>query len=173
MRRYKHGLVIGKFIIPHLGHDALIQKTMGLCDKVTIFVVSKSTDPIPGHLRYQWMKNTYQDDLGVGDPTPVTIVHVFDDSLPSSKEDPDHDKIWTSVVNDYGPYDAFFTGNDYGPDFANTLGVAYESLDRSILGISATLIRSDPIKYWNWILFEARPYFAIHENLDRGTNHIV
>jgi len=51
--------VLGKFMPLHKGHQHLIDTARLHSQLVTILVCSLSSEPIPGELRYKWMKQSY------------------------------------------------------------------------------------------------------------------
>ena len=50
MKRYKNGLLIGKFRIPHLGHEAVIKFGSLLCHRLDVLITDKELD-IPLDIR--------------------------------------------------------------------------------------------------------------------------
>lgn len=50
------GLVFGKFMPLHLGHVLLLRFAEASCHRLTIVVCSLENEPIPGHVRFQWVK---------------------------------------------------------------------------------------------------------------------
>lgn len=79
MKRYKLGLILGRFQGIHKGHESIIEKGLELCDEVLVFVGSSdkegtSTNPFPYELRRDMLISIYGDkihifplpDLGVG-----------------------------------------------------------------------------------------------------------
>ena len=57
--RPTRGMVLGKFLPPHLGHKYLIDFAAGLVDELTVLVCTRQRQPIPGHLRFQWMQRSF------------------------------------------------------------------------------------------------------------------
>jgi HTH-type transcriptional repressor of NAD biosynthesis genes len=47
----KQGLVIGKFLPLHQGHEALIRYAASQCDELIVLLGVKKDEAIPGHLR--------------------------------------------------------------------------------------------------------------------------
>lgn len=53
------GLIIGKFMPPHAGHQFLIDYA---CQRVThldLVLFTKTVEPIPGHWRAAWLRELY------------------------------------------------------------------------------------------------------------------
>ena len=53
------GLILGKFLPPHIGHEYLIRFAAGLVDELTVQVCTSVRESIPGNLRYQWMRDHF------------------------------------------------------------------------------------------------------------------
>jgi NadR type nicotinamide-nucleotide adenylyltransferase len=149
-----HGLVLGKFLPYHLGHAHLIRRARAQVDRLTVLVCSIDTDPIPGGLRYQWVRTAHPD---------CRVVWV-DEAVPQAPEDdPEFWPIWTSLIERRaGRVDRVFTSEDYGDELARRLGAEHVSVDRgrAAVPISASAIRRDPMKHWDFIPEDVRPYFV-------------
>ena len=50
------GLVIGKFLPPHLGHIKLIEFASQYCDKLIVLICSSDKETISGDQRLIWLK---------------------------------------------------------------------------------------------------------------------
>lgn len=147
------GLVLGKFMPPHRGHETLIRFARGQVDRLVVHVCSIEKEPIPGKLRYRWMRESFPD---------CEIVH-HDDEVPSYPHEcatkDEFYAIWRrTLLNrmDRAP-DFVFAGEPYGLELAEALGARYLPLDRTEL--CATDARKDPVAFWDDILPAARPYF--------------
>ncbi len=149
----KTGLVLGKFLPPHLGHKYLIDFAQNYVDELLIVVGVRSTDPIPSELRIQWMENTF----------PNTHIIRVNDNNPHESY-PNYWKIWEETLRENLPYipQYFFASEDYGWKLSQILGMKYVPVDhkRELLSISGTKIRKNPMKYWKYIIPETRSYFA-------------
>jgi cytidyltransferase-like protein len=53
------GLLPGKFMVPHIGHLRLVEEAGRHTDTLTLLVCSSENDPVPGALRYAWMKSSF------------------------------------------------------------------------------------------------------------------
>lgn len=148
------GVIIGKFLPPHRGHQYLIDFGAAYVDELTVMVCSIEREPIPGHLRYQWVRDHFPN---------VRIVH-HDKEIPQEPhEHPDFWRIWKEAILEYvgGPIHHVFASEDYGWKLAEVLGATYIPVDhaRSLVPISGTKIRENPMQYWEFILPAARSYF--------------
>jgi len=152
------GLILGKFLPPHCGHQYLIDFAAEYAGHVTVHVCTLPTDPIPGALRYQWMREQFH---GRRD---VTIIHCEDIVPQTPEEDPEHFwDIWrtTLLKRMDGPPDLVFASEPYGFPLAETLGARYVPVDhaRAQVPVSGTHLREDPLRYWKYLIPPARPYF--------------
>jgi HTH-type transcriptional repressor of NAD biosynthesis genes len=160
VKRYKHGLVLGKFMPPTNGHLFLIDSASLKCEKVHVMICSIEGEPISGQLRYNWLKQIYNND-------PVVEIIWCDDpnpSYPNECESPEvfYEKYWVpSIYNRILELDVVFTSEAYGDEFAKYLGVRHELVDikRTAVPVSATAVRNDPFGHWGYIPFEVKPYF--------------
>ncbi|WP_372899661.1 adenylyltransferase/cytidyltransferase family protein, partial [Stieleria sp.] len=50
------GMVLGKFLPPHLGHAYLVDFARHYVDDLTVVVGTLAAEPIPGARRYEWMR---------------------------------------------------------------------------------------------------------------------
>lgn len=151
-----NGLVLGKFMPLHLGHKHLLDTAQANCDNLTIIVCSLSSEPIPGQLRYRWVRELY--------PT-ANVVHLKDDNIPQDpSEHIDFWNIWRKALKSFHPepIDFVFTSETYGDRLALELEAKHHCVDlpRLTQPISGTQVRNDPITYWDYLTAQAKPYFA-------------
>lgn len=152
------GFVLGKFMPPHRGHQFLIDFAHGMVDHLVIVVGSLPTEPIPGELRYQWMKQLYPD---------CHVVHL-DAVLPQypheAASETEFWELWRSHLQALLPWpvDYVFASEDYGIRLAQELAARYIPMNqaRQLVPISGTEIRQQPFRYWEQIPELVRPYFV-------------
>jgi len=153
--QFETGLIIGKFMPPHKGHLHLIDRAKGHVRRLTILVCSLAHEPIPGHLRYHWMKELYPD---------VDVRHHTDENPQEPHEHPDFWNIWERSIRRFCPEspDVLFTSDLYGRELAKHLNANYIPVDpdRSKIPISGRQIRNDPYLNWDFIPECVRPYYA-------------
>lgn len=161
---YKSGLVFGKFCCPHKGHLYLINTALKNCEKVTVLICSISSEPIPGEVRFNWLKEIFKREPNPDTRKRINIVHCSEE-LPQY---PDEDKVsfwnlWANVVKRYTPedLDVLFTSEEYGAPFSRHLGVKHHlvDIDRKMYSVSGTKIRENPFLYWDYIPDIVKPYF--------------
>ncbi|TGN21156.1 ATPase [Leptospira idonii] len=152
-----HGLILGKFYPPHLGHLHLIREAKKHCNHLTVLVATLKRELIPGSLRFQWMKELTED-------LPAHVVWVQDENPQYPEEDPiQFWEIWKKTILSHSPapIDVLFTSESYGDPLAKVLGTKHQIIDleRKAVPISASKIRNNPADYWEFIPEIERPFF--------------
>jgi HTH-type transcriptional regulator, transcriptional repressor of NAD biosynthesis genes len=152
-KRMKTGLVLGRFLPPHLGHQYLFDFAQNYVDELLLIVGTRPTDSIAGELRLSWIREMAPN---------ARIIHVNDENPEESH--PQYWQIWEQTLRTALPYipDYIFASEDYGWKLADLLGMQYIPVNhaRTLVPISATLLRSDLLKYWQYIPPVVRPYFV-------------
>lgn len=148
-------MILGKFMPVHRGHQYLIDFARDRVEQLTVMVGSLASEPIPGHLRYEWVKELYPD---------VNVVHCTDENPQYPHEHADFWNIWVASIRKFIPEgpDVVFTSEEYGDELARRLGsehVLYD-LSRSVVPVSATQIREDPYENWQFLPAPVRAYYA-------------
>jgi HTH-type transcriptional repressor of NAD biosynthesis genes len=148
-------MILGKFMPPHAGHEYLVQFARGFVNRLTVLVCSLESEPIPGELRCQWMRELFPD---------VRVVHVTEDLPQTPAEHPRFWDIWRRVVRQAvgEPIDYVFASEDYGHRLAAELDATFVPVDlsRTHVPISAAQIRASPLAHWEFIPACVRPYFV-------------
>ncbi|HEY7543799.1 MAG TPA: AAA family ATPase [Blastocatellia bacterium] len=149
------GMILGKFMPVHRGHQHLIDFARRRVDHLTVLVCSLESEPIPGHLRYEWVRELYPD---------VNVVHCADENPSEPKDHSQFWEIWLASIRRFIPVgpDYVFTSEYYGDELAARLGARHllVDLDRKTVPVSATMIRERPFDNWQFIPECVRPYFA-------------
>src|SRR4051794_34695897 len=149
------GMLLGKFLPPHLGHVYLVEFASRYVDQLTVVVCSLAREPIPGELRYRWMRELFPFD---------NVVHLTDELPQEPKEHPDFWALWKASLERVlpGRPDFVFASEDYGRKLAEVLGGEFVPVDRDRVAVpvSGTAIRTDPMRHWDYIPRCVRPYFA-------------
>jgi len=165
---YKVGVFPGKFFPPHRGHLNSIINAATQCEKLYV-VVSNNPKAIERackeskirlmdlKLRTRWMSVELQSF------DHIKVIMFDEDGIP---EYPAGWELWSEKLLEVVPekFDVIFGGEtkyaeQYNIKFPD---VKYELFDygREKYPISATMIRSNPLKYWDYILGVAREHFA-------------
>lgn len=149
------GMALGKFMPPHLGHLYLAEFGQHHVEEMTVVVCSLQREPIPGTLRYQWMKELLPH---------VRVLHLTEE-LP--QEPSDHPNFWNlwreALLRILGePPHRVFASENYGLQLARELGAQFIEVDitRGAVPVSGTAIRTQPMNHWSYIPRCVRPYFA-------------
>jgi HTH-type transcriptional regulator, transcriptional repressor of NAD biosynthesis genes len=142
--RYRHGLVLGKFYPPHLGHHHLIRAMAGRCERATVLVEAARAESIPLADRMAWLAAEHPDVTVLGSRCDLPV-------------DYDDDQVWDAQVAvmkaalaGRPPVDVVFTSERYGARLAARLGAEHECVDpaRSVFPVSGTAVRADLTGHW-------------------------
>lgn len=155
MSRPSRGLVLGKFMPPHRGHQLLVDFAKNYCQHLTVLVCTRTCEPIAGELRFGWMRALFPDQH---------LVHITEDLPQEPADHPDFWAIWRRVCLDAaaGPIDVVFASEAYGWRLAEVLGAAFVPVDpnRQLVPCSATQVREDPMRFWPYIPEPVRPHYV-------------
>jgi HTH-type transcriptional regulator, transcriptional repressor of NAD biosynthesis genes len=141
----RRGLVIGKFMPLHRGHELLIDTAAAECDDVTVVVydseVAGTSVPMPLDLRLAWVRELYpqlEQLVGLPDPIPWP-----------ENEDPAGAGVYAEQLRFLGRFDRFYSSEPRYSRFASLLGAEHVVVDesRQLVPVSGTLIRSDPYRH--------------------------
>jgi HTH-type transcriptional repressor of NAD biosynthesis genes len=152
----KHGLVIGKFLPLHTGHEALIKFAKSNCDELIVLLGVTAGEPIPGYLRYKWLWETFRFEPGIR-------IEYTDDPLPdapvSSRE---VSKVWADYLSKRFPETrVIFSSEQYGEYLAEYMGIEHRFFDaeRIKIPVSGTMIRDNPYVNWGYLAPSAKHHF--------------
>jgi HTH-type transcriptional repressor of NAD biosynthesis genes len=158
----KTGLMVGKFYPPHKGHLYVIDQARSRTvddsgvDFMLVVVGSSPDEIIPGELRAEWLRQLV--------PTNTQVIHLPDDNPVGVT--PDQDEFWTVWRRNLQMHLPFipqylFGSEDYINTLARWMGMTPWLIDRPRhrFPISATQIREDPKKHWEFIPDVVRPYY--------------
>jgi len=133
----------------------LIEYAQQRTTHLTVLVCSLAREPIPGPLRYRWVKELFPG---------LNVQHFAEDVPQTPDEHPDFWDIWRDVIRGYLPTgpDYVFTSETYGDRLAESLGAQHICVDlkRGTFPVSGTAVREDPHKYWGQIPPPVQAYFA-------------
>ncbi|MGV3524855.1 MAG: AAA family ATPase [Candidatus Sericytochromatia bacterium] len=162
-QRPVRGLVLGKFLPPHQGHQYLINFARAQVDELVVVVGTLPTEPIAGTLRWEWMC-----ELCPG----CTVLHL-DAVLPQAPEEaPSVAAFWAQwraaltallAAQAPGAIDLVFASEAYGERLAQELGAEYRPVDpvRLARPISGTAIRQHPLEHWEMLPPPVRAHYAL------------
>jgi len=151
------GMILGKFLPPHLGHQYLVDFARNFVHDLTVMVCSIKAEPIAGELRHGWMREMCPQH-------GVRVVHHTDEIPQSPEEHPDFWRIWHDAIRRFIPTgpDFVFASEPYGQKLADTLGARFVPVDlgRTLVPTSGTAVRTDPMRNWEYIPACVRPHFV-------------
>jgi HTH-type transcriptional regulator, transcriptional repressor of NAD biosynthesis genes len=155
VQRFATGMILGKFMPLHKGHQHLIEFARPQVEHLTVIVGSLAAEPIPGHLRFDWVRELYPE---------LAVYHCTDENPQYPHEHPDFWTIWVRSIRRFlpdGP-EVVFSSEEYGEELARRLGTVHVSCDlaRDAVPISATRIRENPYANWHFIPELVRPYYT-------------
>ena len=134
------GLVLGKFLPPHAGHQYLIEFARAWADEVTVVVGTLKRESIPGELRFRWMRELFPS---------VEVIHLTDENPQDPSEHPDFWAIWKASLLRVlrHPPDVVFASEPYGAPLAKVLGARFVPVDlgREAVHVSGTQCREQPL----------------------------
>ena len=148
------GLVLGKFLPYHAGHAHLIGAARSQVDEWVVLVCSIDREPIPGALRFRWVRDCHLD---------CRVVHVAEEVPQAPEESDEFWPIWVDLIARHaGPIDMVFTSEEYGDELGRRIGASHVCVDRErkTAPISGTKVRLDPMRHWEMIPPVVRPYFV-------------
>jgi HTH-type transcriptional repressor of NAD biosynthesis genes len=141
------GLVVGKFMPLHRGHQFLIDSALAEVDDLTIVVYDspgvKFTDRLPEmplKQRVKWIADLYPNVENI-----VPRHDILPDVDPKVKDDPAYAIDYARDLDFLGSFDYVFSSESYGEPFANALDATHVEVDaaRTLVPISGTAIRED------------------------------
>lgn len=154
MKKYNHGFIVGKFMPLHNGHVLVIDTALAQCEQVTICLLSRTDEVIPGETRLSWLRSLYGSQC---------VVTHHTNELPQDEGGYEHwDQYLASirlVCSD--SYDAVFSSEAYGERLAKDLAAEHMSVDaaRTAVPVSGTLIRSNPLKHFDYLPDIVKEYY--------------
>jgi len=152
-----NGVIIGRFMPPHSGHLYLIDVARHMVDRLYILVCTLSHEPIPGELRYRWVRELAPE---------CETVHITEEIPEARRGAAGATTIWARTVRNAIPdgVSRVFASEEYGWDLARELNARFVPVDpsRNNIPVSATAIRRDPYGMWRFIPPVVRPWYVRH-----------
>ncbi|WP_069744575.1 AAA family ATPase [Streptomyces sp. EN23] len=145
MKRYEHGLVLGKFYPPHAGHHHLVRTAQDRCERLTVLVCAASVESVPLADRVDWMREVHPEATVVG-AVDDTHMDVRDPAVWDA-----HMAVFRAAVTER--VDAVFTSEAYGKELGRRFGADSVLVDpgRTLFPVSGTAVREDPVGCWDFL----------------------
>ena len=162
-KKYKNAMIIGKFMPFHKGHRVMIEFAKSLATVVHIFPLGHDKESIPLKTRVKWISDEFKYE-----PITVTRVNYDPSELDESSESNEKSsREWASYLKTHIEecnIDVIVGSEMYVKYMADYLGIDYELYDveRTNVHISATDIRNNPIKYWDYLCPSTKRTYAKH-----------
>lgn len=151
------GLIVGKFMPLHRGHQLLIESALARVDDLTVVVYDSHPDgtypSMPIEKRMKWITELYPQIENIvprvdflGELTGPTITQ-------EEKDDPKYAPAYAKDLAFLGKFDYVFSSEEYGDPFAKALGAKSVVVDqvRTMLPISGTQIRENLYDHRGWV----------------------
>lgn len=157
MGRYAHGLVIGKFYPPHLGHQHVIARAADRCEEVTVLVMAARRETISLGDRMAWLREAFasQRAIAVSGVTCDAPVDYGDRAVWAAQV-----AVMRAALARDGrpPVNAVFSSESYGRELADWLWADQVAVDvgRTAVPISASKIRADLHGTWDMLIPSAQ-----------------
>ena len=158
------GLIIGKFLPLHLGHEALIEFGKNNCDRLIVVVCGTPEEEISLVERIWRIQEKYKNVNNIYISCINTNKENLPDSIESSRE---VSKVWAECLNNKkffgrsGMVNVVFGSEQYISYLAEYMGIDHLIFNeaRTIVPISATKIRQNPWLNWHYISKELKDLF--------------
>lgn len=165
MKKYNKALVIGKFMPLHKGHLALIDFAATQAESVFVCVTGHDGEVISSAERAWWVIESYIQNFSINvcnlsyDPEKLNESSVSD--IKSSEE---WAEFLKAELDDFSEIDVIIGSEMYVKYMADYLGIAYIIYDekRENMPISATDIKGDIIRYWDYLSPAAKRSYVRH-----------
>ncbi len=160
----KIGAFPGKFLPPHTGHLNMIFECAKKCDKLLVIVADSKNNSmklckkanipyIPVKLRIKWLKTHLKKHKN------IKVIYMNEDRYGNF---PLPMNVWSKAFKNITKHKVNIKFADETYRELNELHFPeceFVCFNRQIINISATMIRENPEKYFDYIIPEAQPYF--------------
>lgn len=149
-KKFKIGLIVGKFYPIHAGHQHLIQTGIDNCERLIVAVCELSDHSIRGEKRAEWIRELF--------PTAEVQVRNYDGVDENSHE------VWANLAIEWagGKPDVVFTSEAYGEGWAKAIGCEHVLVDieRIKFPVSGTKVRENALAMWEYLSEPVRAHFV-------------
>jgi HTH-type transcriptional repressor of NAD biosynthesis genes len=161
---YNRALVIGKFLPLHIGHLSLIEFACRQALDILICPLGHENESISLEQRVKWLK----DSNLCGLVTIQGIAYNENELNSSSESDVQSSKEWSDFlrtkIDNFDEIDVIIGSEQYVKYMADYIGIDHIIYDepRININISATQIKSDIIKYWDYLAPAVKRSYVEH-----------
>jgi HTH-type transcriptional repressor of NAD biosynthesis genes len=156
MNKKSIGLVLGKFMPLHIGHVLLLEFSQRFVDELYVVVDNIPDSPISGKRRCEWINHTMPN---------AKVFYLPHPNPQAPNEDPDFWNIWKRSLQKLLPEqpDYLFASETYGFKLSETLGATFIpfDIDRKNISVTATQIRNNLYKYWDYLSLAAKQDYLL------------
>jgi len=149
----RRGLVVGKFMPLHRGHQFLIDSALAQVDELTVVVYDTFIDRetaalMPAHKRAGWIQALYPQVTNV-----VVRKDILTELSYAERDKPEYAQSYADDLAFLGHFTHVFSSENYGEPFAKALQADHiiVDMDRRLMPISGTEVRSDLFRYRAWL----------------------
>jgi HTH-type transcriptional regulator, transcriptional repressor of NAD biosynthesis genes len=145
------GLVAGRFLPLHRGHQYLIDFARASVEQLTVLVFTRKTDPISGARRAAWIRDLYPD---------VTVAEV---ASQLGIGDPDFASKFAELVEPHAGRPRYFFSSELSSrPVAAALGAAFIPVDPGRIAVptSGSAIRANVMSNFHYLAPSVRPWFV-------------
>lgn len=154
------GFVFGKFYPFHIGHQKMIEFALEK-GTVTVLVCAEQKEKIEGDIRKNWIIETFPNNKNLR----VKVFNYDEKDFPnSSVSDWEISKKWSEVFCEYFKDENFLvTSEEYGNMLSEIMNIEHFMFDenRENIQISASKIRENIFKNWNFLPLSVQKYFSL------------
>ncbi|WP_438496608.1 AAA family ATPase [Paenibacillus sp. IHBB 3054] len=140
------GLTLGKFAPLHKGHQFMFETALQEVDELIVVIYETTVTPIPLHIRANWIRKLYP---------AVRVIEAWDgpDGYSNDREHEIREEQYILGLLKGEQVTHFYSSEFYGEHMSIALGAVDRRVDeaRGQVQISATMVRSDPYKYRQYV----------------------
>ncbi|MGZ7442843.1 AAA family ATPase [Paenibacillus sp. TH7-28] len=140
------GLTLGKFAPLHKGHQFMFETALQEVDELIVVIYETDVMPVPLHIRAGWIRKLYP---------AIRVIEAWDgpDGYSNDREHEIREEQYILGLLKGEQVTHFYSSEFYGEHMSLALGAVDRRVDeaRKEVPITATLIRSDPYKYREFI----------------------
>lgn len=140
------GLTLGKFAPLHKGHQYMFETALQEVDELIVVIYDTTVMPVPLHIRAGWIRELYPQ---------VRVIEAWDgpDGYSDDREHEIREEQYILGLLNGEQVTHFYSSEFYGDHMSRALGAVDRRVDepRGQVPVSATMIRSDPYRYREFI----------------------